>query len=363
MKFHSFQRGSLELSHEVRSLLDNGMAFLEKAQKESQASPTHSIVSFWTAVEILLKVPLAHEHWSLVCSGKKIVRQNYLSGDFISVTFDETCARLSDILEKPLPKATLDAFNKIRKHRNRVVHFYHDAYTDAAKSQLLAEQADAWFALNRLMREDWKDLFEGALGSYLSSMETRLLIKNRHYANVKYDLVKNRFSELINKGLQLVPCYMCKKDAALASIVSEVGDVVVQESLCMVCGYSTERFINFKCPKCSSPQTLSAWHDAGFECEQCKHTASRYDMFDTSNNSFDEHGLNGTPGGCSDCEGYNTVCEFGDGYLCTQCLTYHETIDPCGFCGYHSTDVSEYSNTMGCSFCDGKQIDYPYIIF
>lgn len=30
----------------------------------------------WTAVEILLKVPLAHEHWTLVCSGKKLCAVN-----------------------------------------------------------------------------------------------------------------------------------------------------------------------------------------------------------------------------------------------------------------------------------------------
>ena len=103
---------------------------------------------------MLLKVPLAHEHWSLVCSGKKIIRSKYLTGDFQSITFSETCDRLRDVLEKPLNASTVSSFDIIRQHRNRVVHFYHDALNDQAKEKLLIEQADAWFALNRLMRED-----------------------------------------------------------------------------------------------------------------------------------------------------------------------------------------------------------------
>lgn len=60
-----------ELSPDVQALINNGLEFLDKAREELEAAkPKFSIVSFWTAVEILLKVPLAHEHWSLVCSRK-----------------------------------------------------------------------------------------------------------------------------------------------------------------------------------------------------------------------------------------------------------------------------------------------------
>lgn len=62
-----------ELSQDVQALINNGLEFLDKAREELEASkPKFSVVSFWTAVEILLKVPLVHEHWTLVCSGKKL---------------------------------------------------------------------------------------------------------------------------------------------------------------------------------------------------------------------------------------------------------------------------------------------------
>ena len=150
-----------ELSQDVQALINNGLDFLDKAREELEASkPKFSVVSFWTAVEILLKVPLAHEHWSLVCSPKKpIKKQAYLAGDFQSVTYEETRERLKDVLERPLDRETDSAFDKVRKHRNRVVHFYHPTFTEAEQRQILKEQADAWFALNRLLRDEWKVIF------------------------------------------------------------------------------------------------------------------------------------------------------------------------------------------------------------
>ncbi|MFK5730048.1 hypothetical protein ODV83_13640 [Escherichia coli] len=60
------------LAADVAALIKNGMDFLDKAREEFEAKQyKHSVVSFWIAVEILLKVPLASEHWTLVCSGKK----------------------------------------------------------------------------------------------------------------------------------------------------------------------------------------------------------------------------------------------------------------------------------------------------
>ncbi|HAX7769225.1 TPA: hypothetical protein JTH82_005121, partial [Escherichia coli] len=83
------------LAADVAALIKNGMDFLDKAREEFEAKQyKHSVVSFWIAVEILLKVPLASEHWTLVCSGKKVSRKSYLAGDFQSVSFDDVCTRL-----------------------------------------------------------------------------------------------------------------------------------------------------------------------------------------------------------------------------------------------------------------------------
>lgn len=93
------ERNDSPLGSDAEALLDNGLSFLNRAREELEAGQVmFSIVSFWTAVEILLKVPLVHEHWTLVCSGKKLERRKYLEGDFQSVTYDDACARLADVL-------------------------------------------------------------------------------------------------------------------------------------------------------------------------------------------------------------------------------------------------------------------------
>lgn len=359
MAIRSLKGEVLELSPEVRGLLDNGMDFLKKAQTEFATSPTHSIVSFWTAVELLLKVPLAHEHWSLVCSGKKIIRSKYLTGDFQSITFSETCDRLRDVLEKPLHTSTVSSFDIIRQHRNRVVHFYHDALNDQAKEKLLIEQADAWFALNRLMREDWKSLFEGALGHYLASQETQLLINNSYYADIKFQQVKKILEEHVSKGGRVIECHLCKKVAVPLKTTFEFEEYSFKSSSCLVCSTTQDGLVEFSCPACDENQILKAWEESDFECSKCQHTASRYELFDTSSFSPDEYCTLSVPAGCSECEQNDTVCEFGEKYLCTYCFGIFENVEQCEYCSYHSTSVDEFSGMTGCSFCDGHRETWP----
>lgn len=91
---------------DVQALMTNGLEFLERAREEIDTSPKDSVVCFWTGVELLLKVPLLQEHWTLVCSnsGKGVVsRADYLRGNFQSVSFEKTCNRLKKVLELPIP--------------------------------------------------------------------------------------------------------------------------------------------------------------------------------------------------------------------------------------------------------------------
>ncbi|RAR75076.1 hypothetical protein C7420_101692 [Pantoea ananatis] len=350
---HFKKAPTIKLSREVLGLLENGMNFLQKAQDEFSISPTHSIVSFWTAVELLLKVPLAHEHWSLICSGKRIVRAKYLSGEFQSITFTEVCERLRDVLEKPLPTSTFEAFETIRRHRNRVVHFYHNAFTLEAKNKLLSEQADAWFALNRLMMEDWKLIFEGAIGDYLSGLETNLLIKNTYYSEVKFSQVREIVDEHVKDGGSVTDCYLCKKNASIIKKEFEDNGFVVKSSSCIVCASIQDKFVEFLCPECKGESKLLAWDDSDFECSKCQHSSSRYDLFNTSFYPPDEYIHAVYPINCSECENENSVCELDEGYFCTHCFVFFDDVMQCASCGQFSTNVDEENSAIGCNFCDG----------
>ena len=51
---------------DFENLVRNGIDFLEKAMLQLENDPKHSVINFYTAVEIFLKAPLVHDHWTLV---------------------------------------------------------------------------------------------------------------------------------------------------------------------------------------------------------------------------------------------------------------------------------------------------------
>lgn len=106
-------------------LTDNAIDFLNRAIDEFKDRPKYSIINFYTAVELFLKARLSREHWSLIVR-KSPDRKKFEAGDFDSVTFDEACERLKNVVESPVPERARNNFDAIRKHRNKMVHFFHD---------------------------------------------------------------------------------------------------------------------------------------------------------------------------------------------------------------------------------------------
>ncbi|WP_105685649.1 hsdR [Cronobacter dublinensis] len=346
---------SCELSQDVQALINNGLDFLDKAREELETSkPKFSIVSFWTAVEILLKVPLAYEHWSLVCSPKRpIKKQAYLAGDFQSVTYEETRERLKDVLEKPLDKETDAAFDKVRKHRNRVVHFYHPTFTASEHRQILKEQADAWFALNRLLRDEWKVIFGAKHNWKLAFGETRLIRGNEFYAAVRLKQVKHELEQLTEKNVYIGDCTECHQHATVTETETSGNENRrLEVTRCKVCT-SAIRQIILICPDCEKSQVLPEG-DGDFCCTHCDYTSDRYELLDEQKfSSLDEQLLSTLPAGCTNCMVQESVCEFGEGYLCTRCFIYYNELYVCDCCGHMSDSVPHFSHIRGCEFCDG----------
>lgn len=338
------------LSQDTKALISNGLDFLNKAREELQAGQAKfSVVSFWTAVEILMKVPLVNEHWTLACSGKKMERRKYLAGDFQSVTYDEACTRLGDVLEKPLQQKTADIFNKVKNHRNRVVHFYHNELSEGDQQQVLTEQADAWFALNRLMREGWSSLFGRDLSRKLAEDETRMLRISEFYAGAKFrhESVQQVLAVEIRGGTSVSTCLVCGYPAVLKQAL--LPEISLYDKTCLVCD-EQDIFLDLDCPQCSEAVMLKTGDD-DFKCDSCGYESSRYEAF----NPIPEHERDESDAaGCSNCLRSDSVCYFNslyDNFICTVCFNTHEVVEQCERCLRWSTDVSERSLTEGCIFC------------
>lgn len=339
------------LRSDTSALLKNGLNFLNRAREELEAGEVmFSIVSFWTAVEILLKVPLVHEHWTLVCSGKKLERRKYLEGDFQSVTYDDACARLGDVLEKPLSKATMAIFDKVRRHRNRVVHFYHNAASGDELRQIQAEQAEAWFALNRLLRDDWAPIVGKWLSYVLGRNETAMLRGNSFYAEARFrhPPVQDALKKFRLAGVTVSQCPVCNQMSMAHTLPAPGMRFILYD--CVVC-HAKEPIAEICCPRCNAPHQIKPG-DIGFECGRCGLTSSRYDILRTPPETGPRYP---DPSGCHECVSWNSVCEYGDKFLCTDCLSVHDKLETCERCNTTSSWVPNNSKKAGCDFCESWQ--------
>jgi hypothetical protein len=333
-----------EAASDFENLVRNGIDFLEKAMSQLDSDPKYSVINFYTAVEIFLKAPLVREHWSLVVVDRDPNRQKYEAGDFISVSFDDACSRLSLSLKKPLAKSAKEVFDKVRRHRNRMVHFYHSGISGKQqRDDIKLEQAQAWFELNRFVTDTWSDEFEPFIQEF-KRME-RSLIANNHYAQAKYESLKTKIEGMKAGGAIFADCPRCRTSGC--QVYEEAERLTSYH--CVVCFYNDSR-LQVTCPSCGdSDQHMTPYE--GFICEKCDHSVSGenriFSFLDQSKTRYTKDDFDSnTPANCDECQSYHSVCEYGDGYLCTNCLTFFDSINNCEWCndpmtgsaGHHADD-------------------------
>ncbi|WP_261424031.1 hypothetical protein [Serratia proteamaculans] len=235
-----------------------------------------------------------------------------------------------------------------------MVHFFHSSFTDSDHKQILTEQADAWFALNRLMRDHWHPLFGDMLDSKLALDEDRMLRSSYFYADAKFRYIKPELNKLSKAGYAIYECGFCGKKAAVDMLINEESLNPLHQVTCEVCSRRTDTYILATCPECQSRQRIEDDGESEFICRTCNHEVTRYELLDEWDGRPDEYSFSGFPASCSDCDGYETVCEYGGGYLCTGCLTFHDSVGTCEYCNGTSTSIGEMSSIIGCSFCAGN---------
>ena len=108
--------------------LSTGMEFLVTAVHDLADDVTPSklkfgLVNLVTGMEILFKVRLAREHWSLVFRNVNQADRTHLeTGDFISVSLEDAIKRLSSICAIEFTREHDQAFKVARGERNGLLH-------------------------------------------------------------------------------------------------------------------------------------------------------------------------------------------------------------------------------------------------
>lgn len=326
-------------------LTNNAIDFALHGIDEFERSPKYSVIDFYAAVELFLKARLLREHWSLVVA-KEPDRTRFESGDFQSVTFEEACKRLANIVGSAVPDAAKKTFDNVRRHRNKMVHFFHGNDQQTTET-IVSEQLSAWYYLHSLLTTQWLEVFE-AYADQLAEVENRLR-GHREYLRAKFDGLKDTIAKRIEDGFRFVFCTSCGFESA------QVEDVLgsLQRYDCLVCGVRREAF-DWECPQCGQ-STLQS--DAStFQCDNCGHEENEKELVESLNQEErrpDEAILCLTPANCADCESYQTVIEYEGKYLCVSCFAVSDGLEQCGWCSEYNNGDMEYSYMSGCSVCEG----------
>jgi hypothetical protein len=115
----------------------NGLDYIESVVADLAGEPTakdlkYAVLHLHGAVEVLLKVRLMREHWTLVFKdANKASFASLQGGDFASISVEDTIKRLESVASITLPKDVVDNFSRLGKVRNKLTHF---GLTDSALS-------------------------------------------------------------------------------------------------------------------------------------------------------------------------------------------------------------------------------------
>lgn len=322
-------------------VVSNALDFLNMAIDSFESQPKYSIINFYSAVELFLKARLLHEHWSLVVA-KDPDRQNFDAGDFQSVTFEEAFKRLKNILQSPLPEPARESFDAIRKHRNKMVHFFHEADRSTASIEAIAaEQLRAWYQLNALVLGQWRSVFSD-LTSEFSQIEKKLS-RHKEYLNAKFVGLSPELERLVSEGTDIAICPSCAFKAAERV---EILDGLFKYA-CKLCRHQAS-LLDYECPSCHTVAQID--DGVGFICAGCGHSDSEEELIGRLVGVADSE-----PANCYECTGYHTVIEYDGKYLCLHCFEVSDEVRPCGFCGEPSNgDLGADSYLTGCGICDGQ---------
>jgi hypothetical protein len=335
-------------------LVDNALDFLNSSLEEIESKPKYSVIHFYAGIELMLKARLMAEHWSLVIARKhEPDLRKFESGDFVSVSLDEAADRLEKVVNSGLRKEELEAFKNLGKHRNRMVHFFHEVDTDDAEEELLLsiarEYFKSWYFVHRVLQR-WSRVFQPWDQKF---NEFSLKLKKLHgYLEAVFDVKRPEIKKRQSEGDIFSLCPSCEFESHYVG--DELGSLF--ETDCLICGFSG-KCLTVECPKCGE---LVTFIDEGrVTCPGCEAKLEPEDLVELlskDSKCSKEDYEKGLPAHCSNCDGYETVVESLGNLFCTNCFEEFGEVDlnECEYCGSLNTGDMSDSSLCGCTVCEGS---------
>jgi hypothetical protein len=336
-----------------KSLVDNAFDFLKKALDEFEHEPKYSAIHFYAAVELFLKARLLSEHWTLVLSKpEQADKKKFLRGDFQSVTLRQARDRLSLIIQDGITDEEFCCFCGIGDHRNRMVHFFHNAQlTEKTEiDAIVSEQCRAWYFLHHILSQRWSNVFKQYQKKI--SQANISMRKFRQYLKTRYTDLKGTIKEQSQNGIVFHKCPSCR----YRTLKEDNNDPPLLEFNCLVCELH-EYGITMNCPNCDKEISLIGEPFTTCKCgykitfDILKELLGK-EIVITKDNMYDPHEAH-----CQNCDGFHSVMPLKNGiWFCINCFSPFEDdeIECCQFCGDYSAGDLDDSYLNGCVVCKGK---------
>lgn len=339
-------------------LVENAIDFLQQSIRELKRQPKYSVIHFHAAVELFLKARLMAEHWSLVVSNAKDADwDEFDAGNFRSVSLNEAAAKLRKVVRSGLSERELETFREVAKHRNRMMHFFHEDVTgdkkDGLRRAIAKEQLTAWYYLHRRLTSEWSDVFSAWSGK-LGKID-RKLRRLREFLQVVFDELQPEIERRCAGGSLFNACPSCGFVSQEHS--REIGRLYKAE--CLVCGLA-DKCLTIECTECSAPTRFV--NEGIGECVSCSRSfepeAIVRALIDSGAACVDEldEGYTPDPGNCDSCNGYHSVARLSDNrdrYICMSCFGEFDSVHSCEWCNELNTGDMADSFWAGCNLCDG----------
>ncbi|WP_131751141.1 MULTISPECIES: hypothetical protein [Legionella] len=325
-------------------LLNNAFEFAKRAAQDViNKEFKFAIINFCSAIEQIIKAKLVLNDWKCIVNRKTINYDDFLRGNFQSITIDKALQQLNDI-----PKKYSDIINELFQERNKVIHFFnHKLHSENNEEETVIANSiyHAWFYMHKYLSNNRDTLyFQPDFHRIHRELKT---VKS--YLEEVYKQSLNEVETEKQKGKRIISCDSCGLEAMSANS----DNSLVKIGHCLICQHDMP-FIEIECGCGTLNHLFEVW-DCYCNNEQCeeKISLSTTDIQDALPSISYEFESGHEYGDCNLCDHCDTVGMIEDYYICSNCFEMSETINQCEHCGKLSIFLSSESLIVGCPSCDG----------
>ena len=222
-------------------LTDSALKFFERAILSFDKEIDASIVHFSTALELILKAQLAHEHWAFIFNEMNQIDVNSLqSGKFSSVQASDLVKRVNAVIATMPPeigKQEEESYQTVFNHRNQIVHYINGSLLNDAKcKKIKLIFLTAWYYLHKRLTSKMYMHFDTQKRSRLALI-FRGMAEKEGFWGIVYNDKKLLIDEQKKNGFRVNKCGVCQQRSLIIKETNRVcGNFSDISTHCLVCG-------------------------------------------------------------------------------------------------------------------------------